>query len=122
MRRALASLLLVLSAFPAIAPFLRADSALNLPACCRLNGKHHCAMPAAQESSSGPAVKAMQPKCCDYPAAIGVSGQWNVALAANWEAVRGSLPSQSVTLAPTEAPRRVLFSRSRQKRGPPTLS
>jgi hypothetical protein len=122
MRRALASLLLALSAFPAIAPFLRADSALSLPACCRLNGKHHCSMPSAQESSSGPALKATQSKCCDYPAAIGVSGAGNVALAANWEAVRGSLPSHSVTLVPTEAPRRVLFSRSRQKRGPPTLS
>jgi len=122
MRRALASLLLALSAFPAIAPFLRADSALSLPACCRLNGKHHCSMPSAQESSSGPAVKATQTKCCDYPAAIGVSGPGNVASATNWQAVRGSLPSHSMTLAPTEAPRRVLFSRSRQKRGPPTLS
>ncbi len=49
MRRALAAMLVVLFSFPLIAPALASgpnDS--QLPACCRRNGKHHCAMQMAE--------------------------------------------------------------------------
>ncbi len=41
MRRALASLLLVLISFGAALPFVR-ELQTNVPACCRRDGAHHC--------------------------------------------------------------------------------
>ena len=120
MRRALASLLLVLFTSPVIEPLLRAETAPSLPACCRLKGKHHCSLPSAQESSTDPGFKAVQPKCCYYPMAMSVSGQWMIALPSHLQAVHNSVVCDYATLAWAEAGRRVSFSRSRQKRGPPT--
>src|SRR5882762_4471443 len=67
MRRALASALLALFTIPLIVPALTAISDSNLPACCRRDGKHHCAMSDAAESPSGPTASAVQPKCPVYP-------------------------------------------------------
>lgn len=122
MRRALASLLLALLTSPVIVPILQAQTASNLPACCRLTGKHHCSMGAVEESSSSPAARPAQPKCCYYPAAISVCAQSSVALPGGCQAIYGSPCSQSATQAPVETRRSVLFIRSRQQRGPPTLS
>lgn len=45
MRRAPAALLLLVFSFPLIAPlFASGPDESQLPACCRRNGKHHCAM------------------------------------------------------------------------------
>jgi hypothetical protein len=44
MRRAIAISLMMLFSWTLIAPFYARDSGANLPACCRKNGKHHCAM------------------------------------------------------------------------------
>ncbi|MGA3190547.1 MAG: hypothetical protein ABSF22_25870 [Bryobacteraceae bacterium] len=122
MRRALASLLLVLFTFPVIDLILRAETPSSLPACCRLSGKHHCSMDSARDSSSSPAVKPISQKCLYYPATISVSGEGNVALLSGRQAIFGSSLSQAAILAQTEARRRVSFTRSRQKRGPPALS
>ena len=57
MRRSLASLLLTLFSSSLITPFLSAHASPELPACCRRDGKHRCAiMDAAMQSSSGPSL------------------------------------------------------------------
>ena len=82
MRRASAMLLLVLSGFSLISPSVFALSAESkLPACCRRNGKHHCAtMTIESESSSGPALQAG--RCSFFPTMEGVPASRTVALAA----------------------------------------
>src|SRR5258708_24907648 len=70
MKRALASLLLVLFSFPLISPALFANSAPTLPSCCRRDGKHHCAMTetaASQTPSGGAVVKSTPSKCPLFP-------------------------------------------------------
>jgi hypothetical protein len=120
MRRALASLLLALFSFPLISPMLRADTASNMPSCCRREGKHHCSMGSA-DAASGPALQAVQPKCCNYPAAIAMPGDWSVVLFKNSPPIAIALLSYPPVEAQAEAQYRVSFSRSRQKRGPPSL-
>jgi len=45
MRRVWAAILVVLFSYPLIAPaFASGPDDAQLPACCRRNGKHHCAM------------------------------------------------------------------------------
>jgi hypothetical protein len=121
MRRALASILLALVSFPLIAPLLVAGTDANLPPCCRRNGKHHCSMMSMgeQESSSGPAASANQPKCPYYPAAHTVPGVPAAALPAGSTATIALHFSRSGAEARTKAGYRISFCRSRQKRGPP---
>jgi hypothetical protein len=66
MRRALASLLLALFSFPLIVPVLRADSASDVPVCCRRSGQHHCGMP---DESTGSGASSLQSRCPVYPKA-----------------------------------------------------
>ena len=119
MRRALASLLLALFSFPLIVPVLRADDASNLPSCCRRAGKHHCS--GGSESAPQEGLSPVQPKCCNYPATMAIPGHWNVAFLKDSPSTSASLLNYSSTPAEIEAKYRVSFSRSRQKRGPPTF-
>ena len=68
MRRTLASALLVLLSFPLIAPAL-ANTASELPACCRRSGEHHCAI--AEQTGSAQTV--FQNRCPVYPNGIAVA-------------------------------------------------
>jgi len=126
MRRAISSLLLAVSAFPAIAPLLLPNIVSDLPACCRRDGKHRCSMSsidaenALVDQSSGSAATSNSPRCPYYPASITVFGERSISPAANSEAIPVSLGSQPAMERWIEA-RRVSFSRSHHKRGPPTL-
>jgi hypothetical protein len=122
MRRALALLLMAVFSFPLIAPAWIAGNASDLPACCRRNGKHHCAMAAADTgTASGSVVRTILPKCPNYPTAHAAPGERNVALPQNSQAVFASLFHRPTVQTRTESKYRVSFSRSRSKRGPPTL-
>src|SRR5277367_5598606 len=61
LRRALATLLLVLFSFSLISPVLVADPSPERPSCCLRDGKHHCAMDAADTQSDGPALQSRCP-------------------------------------------------------------
>jgi hypothetical protein len=119
MRRALASLLVVLFSFSLILPILRADAASSLPSCCRRAGKHRCSM--GSESTSQEGLSPIQSKCSNYPAAMAIPGDWNVAFLKNSTSIGAFLLSYPCVAARMEAQYRVSFSRSRQKRGPPAL-
>ena len=119
MRRTLASLLVALFSLPLIFPLLRADAASSVPSCCRREGQHRCSMHSESKYREG--LSPIQPKCSNYPAAIAIPGDRNIAFLKNSPSICASLLHYSSTPAQTEAKYRVSFSRSRQKRGPPAL-
>lgn len=48
-----------------LALLVKSDSESNLPACCRRDGKHHCAMMAAATEPSGKRFQA-RPEACPF--------------------------------------------------------
>jgi hypothetical protein len=76
MRRALASLLLVVLSLPLFAPLLIANALAELPACCLRDGKHHCSMGGAASSDADGLH--FQAKCPLFPQNrfIPGTGQW----------------------------------------------
>ncbi|HTW48097.1 MAG TPA: hypothetical protein VMD92_09115 [Acidobacteriaceae bacterium] len=123
MRRALAIFLLAGFSFPLIAPlFTSGPSEASLPACCRRNGKHHCmmyAMMMGEAPSRNPTVE----EKCPYAPFAGRSLMLPHAFTP-----RGvpAMAEQAVTSAAIvrdpEAGYRISADRTRQKRGPPSLS
>jgi hypothetical protein len=103
--------------FAPVAPALFADDSSNLPACCRRLGAHHCAI----QLPAGPAYKGV---CSQYGHSPAVLAQPEYAKAAVLKASRGILAAFASRPAAAEQNRpfyRLSFSRSRQKRGPPSL-
>jgi len=121
-RHACAVSLLAMISFSLIVPAAFTDANSNLPACCRRTGAHHCSGNAAneRESSSGTAVRTIRYACPYFPATTSVPGHSNTVLPKDSQAIFASLLSHPAVQAQTEARYRVSFSRSHQKRGPPT--
>jgi hypothetical protein len=113
------SAILLLAWFGAglIAPAFAAGGDSNLPACCRRDGKHHCAMP-GPESAPGAAIQAV---CPAFPLAGAAPAHGRIAAfrpcSAGFSVIRieGAERILADALAPSP------FSRARQKRGPPAL-
>jgi hypothetical protein len=123
MQRVSAILLLVFVSFSLIAPSVRPDAGSKLPPCCRKNGQHHCSMDPAvhDEQASATAIQSVSAKCPLFPnggaaPASGVAGVPRPAVL-----FFAAIASHPTAHAQTEAQFRVSFSRTRQKRGPPTL-
>jgi hypothetical protein len=103
---------------------LFAGSESKLPACCRRNGKHHCAsmnMPQPQPDVSGPAINALQKKCPFFPAAVPGQTYTETVLPKQQATSFALIFSNPAGRAQTEARFRLSFSRASQKRGPPAL-
>lgn len=124
MRRALAILLVFAFSLPLIAPALAsAPDESQLPACCRRDGKHHCAMFSdAVSVNVSKRVTTVSGKCPCPPFARlalmlphALSSQHTSAAVA-----RNAGPAAVIREA--EAGYRISFDRSRQKRGPPQLA
>jgi hypothetical protein len=122
MRRVWATLLTLLFSLSLIIPAVSAaDAESSLPACCRRNGTHHCSLSkGGTESSSGPAVQPT--RCSLYPSAKGLPTGRTAAVAKASERIFAGLVAHPATRRQTEARYRISFSRTRQKRGPPSLS
>ena len=120
MGRMSAILLVGLLSFSLISPAVLAwDAYSSVPACCKRAGQHHCTMTATQsESSSGPSAEAA--KCPYYPAAKGVPANPTVSLPGTSRAIFAGLVNHPASRPQTEALGRISYSRTRQKRGPPT--
>jgi len=129
MRRILAITLLIAFGSPLAVPLLAAaadlqskDAQSSLPACCRRNGKHHCAitMAAALASVNGSSPAFQAPPCPLYP-----SPSTPLRLAA---AKLNPAPALAIARLQTASPN--VHGRSRassallsanQKRGPPSI-
>jgi hypothetical protein len=111
---ALVSIINLLSIMPA---FAFAGESLLLPPCCRINGKHKCAM----RSASGPALSKIGENCPFGSSGgdLGVASQIVVLHARRvsftFALRQPSIPAQAETLG------RISFSRTHQERGPPSL-
>jgi hypothetical protein len=132
LRKVLSIVLLLVFGLAAVAPLLAAgqDADAGLPACCRRNGAHHCAMGIAgmrgmggmramADASDAPRWKAPASRCPYCPVSVvrghvhDVSGPplQQVYVLADFSRPAGQ--------AQTECKRRMALDRSRHKRGPP---
>lgn len=119
MRRAIAISLMMLFSWTLIAPISVPDNQASLPACCRKNGKHHCAMRIMgllAGSQSG--FTTVAEKCPCYPLNAGStnSPQYQVKPAGTFYAEFVSYPALALQ---SEALYCISSLRSHQKRGPP---
>ena len=123
MRRALAIFLLAVISSPLVAPLLQADTASDLPACCRRDGKHHCAMAsmADEASSATPAFTQFHPKCPLFPRVGVLPADSKTGLAAATLSLAAmDAVQQYVVYAPGILPR-IAPRVPDQKRGPPPV-
>ncbi|MGO9258462.1 MAG: hypothetical protein ACLQU1_19420 [Bryobacteraceae bacterium] len=122
MRRASAISLLAAIGFSLIAPGMLLQAESNLPACCRRNGAHHCAMSLVRpESDSGTSVAGVHQTCSSFPMAVTAPAGSGAALPRPAAAMFSALLSHPSIQFQTESRYRVSFSRCRQKRGPPFI-
>jgi len=123
MRRALAILLMLAFSLPLIAPALAfAPDESQLPACCRRNGAHHCALMSEVSVNASRRLTTISGRCPCPPITHlalmlphALSTQHNSAIVA-W------MPGRTAVIREAEAGYRISFLRSRQKRGPPQLA
>lgn len=121
MRRFGAALLIAVLCFALVGPDIFAGSAdRKLPACCRINGKHHCALAKAEGGSSGPAF---QPgRCPMFGGEQAMAPLPTGAVTKLSAGIFGPPLSHPTPHPQTSALGRVAFDRSGHKRGPPSLS
>ncbi len=119
--RLLGAFLVCVFSFLLIVPALPGSQESQLPACCRTNGKHKCAMDLLHSTDSG--ANAIQ-ATCPYSGhlAMATASAGNSFVPGASAAFYGSLVSHPTQHAQIEARGRVSFSRTRQKRGPPSQS
>jgi hypothetical protein len=111
--------------FTVIAPLfviftnLSTSAEAELPACCRRDGKHHCAMMAvALEPSRETQAKALPP-ACPFRAQAVVVPHLSAYLPQISSAHFAGMQSHPAIHAQTHAAMRISAARSHQKRGPP---
>jgi hypothetical protein len=122
-RRLFSAILLLVFSLPLISPVLAlaSDSDINLPACCRRNGAHHCTgMPhPAGSPHSGAILSTIEQRCPAYPATITKVRQGDLSLHSE-SLIFAGIVSHPTVKPQTHARARVALHRSRQKRGPPS--
>ena len=121
MSRLSAILLLVQITLSLIAPALFAGSDVNLPACCRKDGKHHCAMSDSDAAVPGALIQGVKAKCPAFPKGEAAPVSSNAGVLIHLKAHVAAIISYPAAAAQAETLYRVSFSRSSQKRGPPSL-
>ncbi|MBV9498749.1 MAG: hypothetical protein JO138_05210 [Acidobacteriaceae bacterium] len=121
-QRLLAILLLFAFTFPLmpLPAITRTDS--SLPACCRKNGKHKCALKdAALRQGSAPAIAGVEERCPARPAFFTRVTSSHALLFEPSPLHSGPVLIQTVPPARTDALGTLPVSGSHQKRGPPVL-
>jgi hypothetical protein len=121
MRRVFAVTLVLVFSLPLIAPLLASTpDESQLPACCRRNGKHHCAM--SMELGNIPSrFRVVSEKCPYSPFARTPLLQPHPFTSVKAPAAAGLAAGPAAIVRAAEAGYRVSADRTRQKRGPPRL-
>jgi hypothetical protein len=119
MRPSIAILLAAVFGWMLMLPVFAGSAESNLPACCRKNGKHHCAM-MGKLPAAGVAFAAVKGKCSSFPRATAAVHIETFKLA-NRQAIFAGIVGHPTVSPQTEAGYRVSHSRSEQKRGPPSF-
>jgi len=120
MRRSIAISLMMLFSWMLIAPLFASSADANLPACCRRNGKHHCMMRMMEDSTDSKLrFTTVQEKCPYAPAQVMVS-HTQTPTGEQAHLFFAEINAHPALAPQTEAHFRISFSRSRQKRGPPS--
>jgi hypothetical protein len=119
MRRGWASLLVAVFSISLMIPLLFDDA--NLAACCRRNGKHHCAMMGLHTSAPTDGPKAVAQNCPSFPTAGVVSAASKLWMPDASRAFFASILSHPAVHPQIKARQRVSLARSCQKRGPPVF-
>lgn len=119
MRRTFATLLVMVFSLPLLAPlFAATPGEAQLPACCRRDGKHHCAMDV--QVGNIPARSAVISETCPYaPFAHIPLLQPHAYALVRPAAAFGAVAGPAAAIGAAEAGYRVSADRTRQKRGPP---
>ena len=106
--------------FSLIAPLAVFETEANLPACCRRNGAHHCAMNLDRpEPNSGVGFTAAPRVCPSFPAAMARTGSSGVVLPGPAAAIFTAPLAQSFLAFRIESRFRASFRYCPPKRGPP---
>lgn len=124
MRRAWAAILVVLFSYPLIAPaFASSPVDSQLPACCRRDGKHHCAMQMADmEVGNIPSgLTTVSEKCPWAPFAHGPLMLPHSFTPSPHRTIAGLSHGPALVVRAAEAGYRISADRTRHKRGPPRL-
>ena len=122
MRRLLAILLLAVFSLPyASVLFAQEGAEAGVPACCRKNGKHHCALNPMQSSGAqGERINVVSEKC-PYAPAVPAAVHLSVFAAPAAGSIFAELVHHPAVHEQTHAKYRISRDRSRQKLGPPSL-
>lgn len=118
------SAILLLGVFSSslIVPVVSADPKPKLPACCRPDGKHRCSMMAATESpESGAVIRNAAAKCPFFPTEKSTPAAAKASVPAPSPQIWVPAVRHCDAVEQAEARYRVSFSRTRQKRGPPSF-
>ncbi|HYZ84272.1 MAG TPA: hypothetical protein VE621_07705 [Bryobacteraceae bacterium] len=116
--------LLVIFTMPIVQLFQPGRPQPKLPACCRRDGKHGCAMVMQTERArpgDGLAIRAAKLPCSSYPHGTSAPATTPLVVAGPIPVILPLPPRAIDAVSQTEALYRVSFSRSRQKRGPPSF-
>jgi len=120
-RHLLAILLLSAVNFPLITPVVSAQSDPEIPPCCRLAGKHKCALKRASPHRTAAAVSSIRAQC-PFSAATGTAALASHAFLHNASVTVSE--NNLVSFAAASGDHQVarpLFARAHYTRGPPNL-
>ncbi|MGB9030480.1 MAG: hypothetical protein WCC27_10205 [Acidobacteriaceae bacterium] len=121
MRRAFAAALVLIFSLPLIAPLLASTpDESQLPACCRRNGKHHCAM-SMQMGNIPSRFRVVSEKCPYSPFAHSPLLRPHPYTSVSAPAASRQTAGPAAIVGAAEAGYRISADRARHKRGPPRL-
>ncbi|HEY1498013.1 MAG TPA: hypothetical protein VGF88_00410 [Acidobacteriaceae bacterium] len=121
MRRAFAIALVLAFSLPLIAPALASGpDESQLPACCRRDGKHHCAL-TVEVGNIPSGAHVVSSKCPYSPCPATPLLQPHLFAGVSLPAVAGPTAGTAAVIRAAEAGYRISADRARHKRGPPEL-
>lgn len=125
MLRAIAIMLINIISFGWLLPAMPSGANISVPACCREHGKHQCAMKMAHrmesQADASDSIHILYEKCPYSPKGWTTASSSQASTLNCGQLFFGDVLSHPALQAQTEARYRVSFSRSRQKRGPPSV-